>query len=105
MVIDIDGRKVDLTTRHRLISCVMSILRLTLIYLGTINPLSQRSGGGTGRHVCLRGICRKVWGFESPPEHQAKLLDDHLSALNSDLMADIGRGSWVNQKQSIRLAG
>jgi hypothetical protein len=19
---------------------------------------------------CLRGMCRKAWGFESPPEHQ-----------------------------------
>ena len=27
------------------------------------------SGGGTGRHVRLRGVCRKACGFESRPEH------------------------------------
>ena len=29
----------------------------------------SRSGGGTGRHVRLRGVCRKACGFESRPEH------------------------------------
>src|SRR5262245_9821505 len=28
-----------------------------------------RSGGGTGRHVRLRGVCRKACGFKSRPEH------------------------------------
>lgn len=27
------------------------------------------AGGGIGRHVRLRGVCRKAWGFKSPPEH------------------------------------
>jgi hypothetical protein len=28
------------------------------------------SGGGTGRHTCLRCMCRKACRFESCPEHQ-----------------------------------
>lgn len=27
------------------------------------------SGGETGRRVRLRGVCRKTWEFESPPEY------------------------------------
>src|SRR5215831_15982501 len=34
---------------------------------------SRRSGGGTGRHVRLRGVCRKACGFKSRPEHHSKL--------------------------------
>ena len=26
-------------------------------------------GWWNGRHVRLRGVCRKAWGFKSPPEH------------------------------------
>lgn len=26
-------------------------------------------GWWNGRHACLRGMCRKTWGFKSPPEH------------------------------------
>src|SRR6516165_1452403 len=33
------------------------------------NSPSRRSGGGTGRHVRLRGVCRKACGFKSRPEH------------------------------------
>lgn len=31
-----------------------------------------RSGGEIGIHVSLRCLCRKAWGFESPPEHHLK---------------------------------
>src|SRR5262249_5561124 len=34
---------------------------------------SRRSGGGTGRHVRLRGVCRKACGFKSRPEHHSKI--------------------------------
>ena len=32
------------------------------------------SGGGIGRHACLRCMCRKVCRFESCPEHQPSLI-------------------------------
>ena len=28
------------------------------------------AGGGTGIRVRLRFLCRKAWGFKSPPAHQ-----------------------------------
>src|SRR5262245_56904199 len=37
------------------------------------NSPSRRSGGGTGRHVRLRGVCRKACGFKSRPEHHSKI--------------------------------
>jgi len=40
---------------------------LSSIYHSRV-PFS-RSGGGTGRHVRLRGVCRKACGFKSRPEH------------------------------------
>lgn len=31
--------------------------------------LTQLLRWWNGRHACLRGMCRKAWGFKSPPEH------------------------------------
>jgi recombinational DNA repair protein (RecF pathway) len=39
---------------------------------GKFLPL-DRSGGGIGRHVRLRGVCRKACGFKSRPEHDLLL--------------------------------
>src|SRR5437899_1842849 len=57
-------------------------LRAALLHLPFTDHYSREangfpyrsSGGGTGRHVRLRGVCRKACGFESRPEH------DFLSA-------------------------
>ncbi len=35
-------------------------------------------GWWNGRHVRLRGVCRKAWGFKSPPEHQFASKVDRL---------------------------
>ena len=49
-----------------------------------LQPLKNkvRPGGEIGRHVRLRGVCRKVCWFESSPGHIAevvKLVDTHVS--------------------------
>src|SRR6476646_9315219 len=52
-------------------------LRAAFLHLPFTNHYSREangfscggSGGGTGRHVRLRGVCRKACGFESRPEH------------------------------------
>jgi hypothetical protein len=36
-------------------------------------PLLTCSGGGTGRHTCLRCMCRKACRFESCPEHHESI--------------------------------
>ena len=47
-------------------TCKMRVLKLTL---------QPCSGGETGRHVRLRGVCRKTCEFESRPEHNQKVLE------------------------------
>ena len=55
------------------------------------NSPSRRSGGGTGRHVRLRGVCRKACGFKSRPEHfsfylaKAAILGSSATAFRTDL--------------------
>ena len=44
-------------------TCKMQVIKLTL---------PHSSGGETGRHVRLRGVCRKTCEFESRPEHKNK---------------------------------
>ena len=55
-----------------LISPKKSCTRSTASHL-PVFPQVKCSGGGIGRHARLRGVCRKVCGFKSRPEHHASL--------------------------------
>jgi hypothetical protein len=48
-------------------------LRRRALCLKIGRPKSQTLGWWNGRHVRLRGVCRKACGFKSRPEHQSKV--------------------------------
>ena len=50
---------------------ISGLYKLRGIYLIRPSFFRRCSGGGIGRHTRLRGVCRKAWGFESPPEHHS----------------------------------
>src|ERR1700738_257775 len=45
---------------------------LVLARLHALRKISRALGCGNGRHVRWRGVCRKAWGFKSPPEHDLR---------------------------------
>src|SRR5262245_39715956 len=62
---------------------------------GKFSP-SRRSGGGTGRHVRLRGVCRKACGFKSRPEHfHFYLCTAFFGSLSTVFRTDLGQKTLI----------
>jgi hypothetical protein len=59
--------------KQRAGGAISMLYKVCFFFLSPLSPFRKRSGGGIGRHARLRGVCRKVWGFESPPEHHSSL--------------------------------
>ena len=59
----------DVTDGRFLVTNTLAPRGRNRIKYDSFSPL----GWWNGRHVCLRGICREAWGFESPPEHHIDL--------------------------------
>ncbi len=58
-------------------------------------------GWWNGRHVRLRGVCRKAWGFKSPPSTTFLPLSWDFSR---DFFPGLFRGFWFIPASSIGYA-
>src|SRR5439155_3089679 len=62
-----------------------------LLYAGKFRASRTKLGWWNGRHVRLRGVCRKACGFKSRPEHDFLSADSAWLAFEKSILMQIVR--------------